>query len=143
MMPARGGVLRLSWWLLTLLSGCAYVTRQEFLDQWDTDGDGWPDDEDCAPRDKNVYPYAPDVRGDGCDSDCGTELDTDGDDFPDAADCGPEDPDIFPCSPAEIDGDDIDHDCDAATTVRTAPCDGADPDYPDEEVVCEPVEEGE
>lgn len=126
-----------------MAGGCAYVSRQEFLDQWDEDGDGWPVEDDCAPNDANIYPYAPDVRGDGCDTDCGTELDTDGDDYPDAADCDPEDPTIFPCSPFEDETDDIDSDCDTATTIRADTCNGADPDYPDAEVVCEPKEEGD
>ena len=113
------------------VAGCAYVTRDEYLDEWDEDDDGWPIGEDCAPTDSGVHPYAPDLRGDGCDNDCGTEPDADGDDWPDAADCGPADASIYPCSPAEDTTDETDHDCDGLTTARTDTCPGLDPDYPD------------
>ncbi len=113
------------------LGGCAYVTRAEYLEYWDEDGDGWPVSEDCAPKDPDVYPYAPDPRGDGCDSDCGMEPDADGDDWPDAADCGPQDPDIHPCSGSEVPGDGVDHDCDGFDGVRNDTCPGLDPDYPE------------
>lgn len=117
--------------LLALVAGCAYVSREEYLGYWDADGDGWPLDEDCAPDDPEIYPFAPDPRGDGCDSDCGSEPDADGDDWPDAADCGPDDPKIHPCSPEEVAGDDTDSDCDGADGPRTDTCAGTDPDFPD------------
>lgn len=117
-------------WAVLLVS-CAYVTKDEYLEVWDADGDGWPLDEDCAPDNPDVYPYAPDVRGDGCDADCGMETDSDGDDWPDAADCGPDDPTIHPCSDTEQPGDDIDHDCDGFDTVRADACATSDPDFPD------------
>lgn len=120
--------------------GCAYVSRQEFLDAWDRDGDGWPVEDDCEPKNKDYFPYAPDRRGDGCDNDCGTEPDRDGDDFPDAADCNPDDPTIFPCSPYEVETDVIDHDCDGLPTTRPDDCNTDDPDYPDTEVPCTPDE---
>jgi hypothetical protein len=123
--------LRFTPALLSLLVGCAYVSREEYLAYWDADEDGWPLDEDCAPDDPAVYPYGPDRRGDGCDSDCGTEPDADGDDWPDAADCGPDDPAVHPCSPAEVDGDGEDADCDGDDGVRTDTCPGVDPDFPD------------
>ncbi|MEZ4239340.1 MAG: hypothetical protein R3F59_24935 [Myxococcota bacterium] len=119
------------WVAVGGLVGCAYVSRDEALEAWDSDGDGWPNDEDCAPDDPMVYPYAYDVRGDGCDTDCGTEDDEDGDDWPDAADCDPADPQKFPCSPYEVDGDGVDYDCDGKDGVRTDTCPGLDPDYPD------------
>lgn len=112
-------------------AGCAYVTRDEYRAVWDEDGDLWPIGEDCAPTDPGIYPNAPDRRGDGCDNDCGTELDSDGDDWPDAADCDKDDPNIYPCSLAEVDGDTIDADCDALTSIRPDTCPGLDPDYPD------------
>lgn len=139
----QGALMRTLLWALCCasgLAGCAYITRDEFLEQWDEDGDGWPTEEDCGPKDPDYYPYAPDIRGDGCDHDCGTEPDRDGDDFPDAADCDPDDPTIYPCSPYEIEGDDIDHDCDTQLGVRTDTCSGADPDYPDVSVSCTPDE---
>lgn len=113
------------------LASCAYVTRGEYLQYWDEDGDGWPLEEDCDPTDPQVYPYAPDPRGDGCNSDCGTEPDADGDDWPDAADCDPNDPEIHPCSNAEVAGDGVDNDCDGRDGIRTEPCSQADPDFPD------------
>lgn len=121
------------WLLFGLLPGCVYVTRGEYLDRWDADGDGWPLEEDCAPDEPLIHPYAADPRGDGCDSDCGTDPDADGDDWPDAADCGPDDPTIHPCSAAETDGDGVDSDCDGHDSVRTDVCAGEDPDQPDAE----------
>jgi hypothetical protein len=118
------------WMVLVLwCAGCgAYVSRDEFLDHWDQDGDGWPVGEDCAPEDPDVYPYAPDRRGDGCDTDCGTEPDADGDDWPEKADCDEADPTIYPCAP-DSPGDAVDSDCDGFDTARTDTCPGDDPDY--------------
>jgi len=119
---------------LVLLVGCPYVTKEEYDTFFDADGDGWGIDEDCAPNDDRVYPYAPDVRGDGCDSDCGMEPDQDGDDWPDDADCDPHDDTVFPCSPHEITGDAKDSDCDGdPDRVRTEPCPPEDPDFPEAE----------
>jgi hypothetical protein len=124
-------VERAGWLPVLALVGCAYVSREEYLSYWDEDEDGWPLDEDCAPTDPAVFPFAADPRGDGCDSDCGEEPDADGDDWPDAADCAPDDPSIFPCSPTEVAGDLTDHDCDGEDSRRSDPCSQADPDYPD------------
>ena len=121
------------WLLLILLPGCVYVSRDEYRAYWDADGDGWPLDEDCAPDDAKVFPYAADPRGDGCDSDCGKEPDADLDDWPDAADCGADDATIHPCSAAEVDGDTIDSDCDGLDGMRVDACEGLDPDHPDAE----------
>jgi hypothetical protein len=127
------------WWLILLGfgSGCVYVTKGEFDSYWDEDGDGWPIGEDCDELAPQVYPYAPDVRGDGCDSDCGEEVDSDGDDWPDDSDCDADDPDIFPCSGSEEAGDGVDSDCDGQDSARDDDCPTADPDFPDvESVTC-------
>lgn len=115
--------------LLLMLTSCVYVTKQDFMEHWDADGDGWPVGEDCDDSNPHVYPYAPDFRGDGCDADCASEPDADGDDWPDSVDCDPDDPEIFPCSPHEVEGDGIDHDCDGRDGVRTQPCQRTDPDF--------------
>ena len=121
--------------LCVLLAGCVYVTRAEYDDFWDADGDGWPLDEDCDDNNPDVYPFAPDRRGDGCDADCGRELDTDGDDWPDLADCVANDPEYFPCSPFDVDGDGEDQDCDGEVTKRTDDCPTDDPDFEDAPVL--------
>lgn len=111
------------------LAGCVYVTKAEYDALWDEDEDGWPIDDDCDDTNADVYPFAPDYRGDGCDADCGRELDSDGDDWPDQADCAPQDPESHPCSTFEVAGDGIDHDCDGRDTPRTDSCPRIDPDY--------------
>lgn len=110
-----------------LLASCAYVSKAEYDEHWDGDGDGWPLGEDCDDDDPLTYPYAPDVRGDGCDADCGTEIDSDGDDWPDDADCDPNNPDAYPCSDLEVEGDGEDLDCDGSDLVREDDCPRADP----------------
>ena len=115
--------------LCALLASCAYVTKEEFDALRDADGDGWPLDEDCDDNNGQIYPFAPDLRGDGCDADCGREKDTDNDDWPDKADCNAGDPDAHPCSDAEVEGDGIDHDCDGRDGVRTDLCPQDDPDF--------------
>jgi hypothetical protein len=114
-------------------TACAYVTREAYLAVWDADGDGWPFDQDCAPNDILVHPYALDMRGDGCDTDCGTEPDADLDDWPDAADCGPDDPEAFPCSQFEVDEDGADDDCGGQDGIRADSCPGLDPDFPEDQ----------
>lgn len=121
--------------LALVVAGCFYVSRDQFRDFWDADGDGWPIGEDCNDTDDRIYPFAGDVRGDGCDADCGREPDADGDDWPDSVDCAPNDPLIYPCSPHEVDGDGIDHDCDGLDSVRQDICPTADPDFPDAPVI--------
>lgn len=100
-----------------MMAGCDNDKADESTDR---DGDGWPNAEDCAPDDPNTHPGARDVRGDGCDSDCGTDLDSDGDDWPDTFDCEPDDPDVYPGAP----GDD-------ANCAMPAP-DTSDPKHPGE-----------
>ena len=112
------------------LVGCAWVSRAEYDDIWDPDGDGWGFEEDCSDGDGRIYPGAPDYRGDNCDADCGFAPDADGDDWPDDADCAPDDPDIYPCSLNEEEGDGIDSDCDGTDNAREiADCDPSDPDF--------------
>ena len=104
--------------LLTVLTGCVWVSADEFDSAWDADGDGWGIDQDCDDANADVYPGAPDFRGDGCDADCGNEVDSDGDDWPDVADCSPDDASIYPCAPDDVDGDDVDSDCDGLDGAR-------------------------
>lgn len=116
---------------LALLTACPWVSEDDFDAAWDQDGDGWGIDEDCAPDDPQIHPFAGDIRGDGCDADCGASSDRDGDDWPDDADCAPDDPAIYPCSLNESEGDGTDHDCDGRDGVRTIACSNADPEWPD------------
>ena len=51
----------------------------------DPDGDGWACGGDCAPRDRTIFPGAPDLCGDGIDQDCSGEPD----DTPDCLVCVP------------------------------------------------------
>ncbi len=102
----------------------------------DSDGDGVPDDEDCAPLDAAVYPGATDAC-DGLDNDCDGQLDedaptwhpdADADGHGDAAtttaaceapagwladgsDCDDTDPAVSPAA-TEVCDDGIDNDCD-------------------------------
>lgn len=108
-------------------SGCAYVTKTEFDEFWDVDGDGWGFEEDCDDNNALVFPGAPDKRGDGCDADCGVQLDSDYDDWPDDNDCAPEDPSIYPCATEASEYDSVDNDCDFNTTSRTDECSTDDP----------------
>jgi hypothetical protein len=129
---------------LLAIASCAYVTKDEFLKAWDPDHDGWPAPDDCAPEDSGIFPFALDKRGDGCDTDCGTEDDADGDDWPDAADCFPDDALAYPCSLAEQEGDAVDTDCGGQDGVRTDTCAGLDPDFPPEQRTprCDADQEG-
>ena len=64
---------------LLVLSACAPSNLE-----YDFDGDGWDDADDCGPEDPLVNPDAPDPYGDGEDTNCdGLDgLDADGDGFP-------------------------------------------------------------
>lgn len=120
--------------LLLTLGACAYVSKDEFDEAWDKDGDAWPLGQDCVddpaePNSERVFPFAADVRGDQCDADCGRGADADGDDWPDDADCDPDDPTVFPCSDAEVADDDVDSDCDGRDDLRVDTCPGWDPDF--------------
>jgi len=122
--------------LLATLVGCAYFSKERFDELYDQDNDGWGVDEDCNDENASIHPFAADVRGDGCDADCGEEADADGDDWPDDADCAPDDATVFPCA-ADAEGDDKDADCDGNDAPRTSACNevglddslGVDPDF--------------
>ena len=105
----------------------------------DTDGDGSPDSEDCAPQDPDIHPGATE-QCDGLDTNCDGELldiesDLDGDGFLWCIDdCDDEDPTMYP---ADGDGDGVspcDGDCDdddAAVSPDLSEadaCDGLDND---------------
>ena len=71
--------------LLAALVGCP-STEPEVVD---FDGDGVPDEQDCAPADPTVYPGAVEIVGDGTDQDCDglDDIDADGDGSPSLEDC--------------------------------------------------------
>ena len=124
-MRAFGSVL----WVVGLLGCGNYITEEEFYDAWDGDGDGWGADVDCDNTDARIHPWAADLRGDGCDSDCGTAIDSDGDDWPDSADCEPYDPFANPCA-EDVAGDGLDADCDGYDEQSSLSCPALDPAFP-------------
>ena len=83
--------MRFAVLLVPLVAGCLWVTTDEVDQSYDKDSDGWGLGEDCNDGNDQVYPFAPDWRGDGCDADCNKEPDADGDDWPDDTDCAPDD----------------------------------------------------
>ena len=93
----------------------------------DGDGDGYPDDEDCAPEDAAVHPGAEDPWGDGVDSNCDAAdgVDLDGDGWPANSDpeglppdCDDGNPAAWPGRPWEDPVDGLDGDCDGAHPAR-------------------------
>jgi hypothetical protein len=145
--------MRLHPVLFCLLAGCLYVREDSLLEAIDRDGDGWFDlgafegeaglpaadgiaqaiaggdcNDDPDAGGAFYYPGAPDLRGDGCNTDCFAEPDSDGDDWPDSSDCDAADPEIFPCSPFEVADDGVDSDCDGLDSPRTDSCNSDDPD---------------
>ncbi|TNE85099.1 MAG: hypothetical protein EP330_27235 [Deltaproteobacteria bacterium] len=110
------------------LTGCPYMSKSQFDEYWDGDGDQYGPDEDCDNNNPYVYPYAHDFRGDGCDADCGAEPDADNDDWPDSIDCDSTSAEIYPCAPEAAEDDGVDSDCDGLDTTRTDGCSFYDPD---------------
>ena len=103
----------------------------------DTDMDGTPDDQDCAPEDAAIHPNAPELCNgldDDCDSAIDEELpdcsgggdDTDGDGVPDLQDCAPNDPSVHPGAPEVCNA--VDDDCDGAVDEGLADCGGSSGD---------------
>ena len=82
---------------------------------YDFDGDGVPDEEDCASSDPLIYPGAEDLFGDDIDQDCdgvdGDAADQDQDGYPSGVDCDDNDSSIHPGA-ADEPGDGIDQNCD-------------------------------
>jgi hypothetical protein len=125
----------------TWLAACALVGCS--AGAVDFDGDGVPDESDCAPEDAAVRPGAADPWGDGVDTDCdGLDgLDADGDGSPanlgpddPARDCDDENPAVHPGA-TEIIANGIDEDCDGRDdddgdgdgTPALQDCDDSDP----------------
>jgi len=143
--PTRWTAL-LAWTLF--VSACGGASLPDF------DGDGVPDNSDCAPADTATYRTAPDPWGDGLDTNCdGVDgRDTDRDGFPvggpdgapqGSADCNDGDSGVFPGA-TDVPDNGIDEDCvggdlrcDADTDslvidhplcVGTIDCDDTEPD---------------
>ena len=81
----------------------------------DTDGDGVPDAEDCAPSDPTIHPGAEegcDLIDTDCDGELGeAELDADGDGYPACAECDDGRVGVHPGAVEVCDPDGIDEDC--------------------------------
>jgi hypothetical protein len=91
-------------------------TDTTFVFDFDSDLDGVPDSEDCAPEDPNVYPNAPELCN-GLDDDCDgqpdpvSERDEDEDGWMWCEDCDDEDAQTYPGA-IDPHGDSLDTDCD-------------------------------
>ncbi len=103
---------------LTLLAAAALVAGCPARpDDFDYDGDGSLDADDCSPMDPAVHDGADDPPGDGLDTNCdGVDgLDADGDGWAqgegDDADCDDGNPLVHPGA-AEVPDNDLDEDCD-------------------------------
>ena len=135
-----------AWSVLLLTSSlCLVGCGSNAPRDYDYDGDGWQDEDDCAPGDVSIHPDADDPFGDGLDQNCdevdGVDLDLDS--FPGNApdvepvwDCADDDPLIYPGAP-ETNDDLIDSDCDGWDSpdndqdghmAGAEDCDDSDPD---------------
>ena len=135
--------------LALLWSGCPTDATHEF----DFDGDGWDDEDDCEPDDPDVHPEADDPYGDGEDTDCdgldGVDADRDGYPVEDTEheedplapvlwDCNDANAHIHPGAEDFV-GDEIDNNCDgpdgldqdgdgvASSVTGGEDCDDGDP----------------
>ena len=123
MSPSAPGSRRVAAVLASLL---LVACRPGASPNYDTDGDGHFDMEDCGPDDPLVFPGAPDLCGDGVDQDCDGQdgQDGDGDGYPAEgsdvgdceADCNDNDDRVHPGA-EEIPNDDVDNDCDGEQVV--------------------------
>jgi|GEM_PF-2779394 len=109
---------------LLMAFGCSNLGPTNF----DFDGDGSLDEDDCQPADPTIFPNAPDPEDeDGVDSNCDGHngVDSDGDGWasnatePDKRDCNDEDPLIHPNATDEVDEVAIDSNCDGLDGIDT------------------------
>ena len=109
-----------------LVSLLLVACRPQASPNYDFDGDGHFDTEDCGPEDPLVFPGAADPCGDGVDQDCDGQdgLDSDGDGYPAEgsdvgdceADCNDNDDQVHPGA-EELPNDGVDNDCDGEQVV--------------------------
>jgi len=109
--------------VLALGLGLACPTREG---GFDFDGDGYPDDIDCAPEDASIHPEAVEDCTDAVDNDCDDEVDSDD------PDCGTGDDDS--AATDDLDGD--------GYTVDEGDCDDGDPAvHPGADDVCNGIDD--
>ncbi len=127
---ARRSIELLVLILVGLLAGCS-----DGADIYDFDGDGAPDDQDCAPEDPSIHLGAPDDASNGVDNNCdgvpGVDGDVDG--FASVtsggSDCRDDDPSVNP-EATEIPDNDTDEDCDGEVVFCDADGDLVFSDHP-------------
>ena len=115
--------------LLTISTSLLIGCPDEAVNEFDFDGDGVYDAEDCAPEDADIYPGADDVFGDGIDQDCdecddsaaGDGVDTDCDGYPANDDLEQQHEHLYDCNDEdhlvnpgmdEVSNNGVDDDCD-------------------------------